>query len=283
MAYNKHVWSAGETITSALLNNIEDEVDAIADLAYTFAGQKKFTTDPIVEKSDAGIHLDDTDGGGKYFILRSKSGKMEIYDEDAVGIALADIITHQHGGTIDGLAVDYPDLTNRTHGPGDHTDRTHTKFVPGMAFWAQYQYAMVTGGSPTLTTVGPELRYTTDDTSVSTLRITSGELYKLSNTRPAYAHLRNVGSVTGNAVLDVQVQGVDDGDVNGTILGSFADVIAGFSGTKQYQRVSLGNVDLSTGVDMIAVTVTRLGSHGSDTLDESIILCGFEIIAESDQ
>ena len=283
MAYNKHVWVSGETITSTLLNNIEDEVDAIADLAYTFTGVKKFTTDPKVEKSDAGIRLDDTDGDGIDFTLKSKSGKMEIYDNDGVGIALADIITHQHGGTIDGLAVDYPDLTNRTHDAGDHIDRTHTKFVPGMAFWAQYQYAMVTGGSPNLTTAGPELRYTSDDTSVSAFKIPSGELYKLSAAQPAYIHLRNISAAIGNAVMDVQVQGVDSGDVNSTVLGSFPTVIAGFTGVKQYKRISIGNVDLSTGVDMIAVTVTRIGSHGSDTLDDSIILCGFDIVVESDQ
>lgn len=283
MAYNKHVWVQDETITSALLNNIEDEVDAIADLAYTFAGQKKFSADPIVEKSDAGIRFDDTDGGGVDLTLRSKSGKLELYDNDAVDVKITDFITHQHGGTVDGLAVGYPDLTNRTHGPSDHTDRTHTKFVPGMAFWAQYQFAMVTGGSPNITTAGPELRYTTDDTSVSATKLTSSELYYLTSARPAYVHLRNVGSGTGNAVMDVQVQGMDDGDVNGIIIGNFQDVIAGFSGTKQYNRVLVGNTDLSTGVDMIAITVTRVGSHGSDTLDESIILCGFEIVPKSDQ
>lgn len=280
MAYNKTVWVSGAVITSALLNNIEDEVDAIADLAYTFAGAKKFTTDPEVEKSDAGIRLDDTDGDGTDFTLRSKSGNMEIYDHDGAGPAMTDIVTHQHGGTVDGLAVDYPDLTTRTHSEEDHINRVQSVYIPGKGMHPSYQHGTSAG------LAGPQMRDAqTDDAYANLVFNITGEKWLLGANRNLYGHFMSDAVGSGDIVLDISAFGIDDGDTGpfATLL-SRSNIVFSFTAGGQFKRFTLATtLDLSTEYDLFLFYVKREGAHGSDDLTGNVFLTALEVSILTDQ
>ena len=270
MAYNKHVWSSGETITSALLNNIEDEVDAIADLTYTFAGLKTFSD--IMKNQRAllpQVQLEETDNT-KNLALRNNNGALEVYDVTGTAMAMTDIITHGHTGGVDGAV----------HGAPSHTDRLYTKFLPGCSFAPTYQYGFYAANS----WAGPEHRYTNDDPAYSQLRFPAGELRKLTSGRTMYLHMASISASTGDIVMVVNLQGVDTPDTSGgaTVFTQTGIVITMSAGYR-YVRTQLNNIDLSTEYDIYTVLVYRDSGNILDTLDASVVTMGLELVPESDQ
>ena len=271
MAYNKHVWTLGETITSALLNNIEDEVDAIADLTYTFAGFKTFAELIKVRKTLLPqVQLEES-SNAKNLALRNNNNALEIYDVQATAMKMTDIITHGHTGGVDGVV----------HGPTSHTDRLHTKFLSGGSFISDYQSVVLTSYALS----GPEMRYTNDDPAFRNFRLPPSELYKHSSGRTAYLHMASISASTGDIVMVVNIQGFntpDSGTAGVTVFLQSGIVIAMSSGYR-YVRTTLNNIDLSTQYDLYSALVYRDSGNGSDTLDASVVLMGLEIVPESDQ
>lgn len=111
MTYTPKTWST-EKILDPDLNNIEDGLDQVHNLATTLDGVKTLLENPKVERVDAGIDLHDTDGGGVYYIIRSVDGKVEIYDFDAAAVKIANIIAHSHGGGTSGAQIPHANLTS---------------------------------------------------------------------------------------------------------------------------------------------------------------------------
>lgn len=291
MAYNKHVWALGETITSALLNNIENAVDGISDGAYTFAGQKTFTGNDIkVSKTSAGIELEDTDSG-RHFLIRSHDNKLEIY-EVAVGTAMTNLLAHQHGGTVDGLKVDHPDLTtigvddhhNQSHGPSDHDDRFQSIYIDGAAMYASN--AMLDSWV-TNKVIGPELRDANDDYCRGGFVIPDNQKWKLTTLVQAYVHMKVVGGSGGgtdSVVLDVDIYEWDDADVGATSLYASGIQQIDFSQDNEIRRWALPTtINFSAAHDAFSFRILRSGNHLNDDLASSLIITGFEVLIGVDQ
>ena len=283
MAYNKHVWASGETITSALLNNIEDAVDGISDSSYTFAGQKTFTGNDIkVSKTSAGIELEDTDSG-RHFLIRSHDDKLEIY-EVAVGTAMTDVLAHKHSGTVDGLQVDYPNLTNRTHGPSDHDDRYQSIYIDGSAMFASN--AMLDSWA-SHKVIGPELRDAQDDYCRGGFVIPDSQKWKLTTLVQAYVHMKAAGGGGGgtdSVILNVDIYEWDNADVGATSLYASGAQQVDFSQDNEIRRWALlSTIDFSTAHDAFSFRILRSGSHANDDLAASLIITGFEIVIGVDQ
>ena len=286
MAYNKHVWASGETITSALLNNIEDGVDAISDLAWTFAGQKTFTgNDIIVNKADAGIRLEDT--GGKKLWISSTGDKLRVY-EDGVGTVMTDILSHQHGGTIDGLQIPHSNITspgvddhhNQVHGPAENTNRTRTVFVPGTAMHT----TNVMGQRGNL--AGPLLQDAANDEAFGTFQVPKDEEFvEAGTTQQCYLFFRGNGvATTGDYVITAQLLGFNKNDTGGgSNRGSVTDAVYTIGVAQEFDVFTAFQATMSTLYDMYTIRILRTGGHLSDNYTDSIIVVGFAIELQVDQ
>lgn len=73
MAYTKHTWSDGETITDALLNNIEDGVEANDTAIATKADASSLSEK--ADKSEISDMLTKTEAGSTYATKSELGGK----------------------------------------------------------------------------------------------------------------------------------------------------------------------------------------------------------------
>ena len=280
MAYNKHVWASGETITSALLNNMENEIDGLSDLDHTLAGIKTFTSNPKVSKSDAGVQLDDTDGDGVDYILRSLSGKLELYDNDATAVKITDFITHAHSGTVGGAQIPYSNLTSRSHGSSDHTDRTERIFVPGSGMYTNGSMGQRGHIS------GPLLSDAVSEEAFGSFEIPSGQKYKAAGTaQQCYLFIRGYGiATTGDVVLTVQMLGFNHEDTGaGSTRGSITDTVYTISPAQELLKISAFTANLSTLHDMYSIRIVRVGTHGNDDYTDDLLIAGFAVDVQVDQ